>query len=289
LFGVFPPGHRNWRETFSVVGGLLRGHAAAVAAIRAIDPTLAVGLVHQVRLFEPARPTLADRAAAAVRDTLFNGIVLRSLSGERRLAALVGLRPSEAAALRGTCDFVGVNYYTRERIAFDWRAPGGFFGRAVRNPNSEWSDCGRDGQPYGEIYPEGLYRTLVRCSALGVPLYVTETGLLYPPARGGCPSCHPRRGRCARPLLVDAGRQFRVGRGVGAALRPLRARRTYGRAATAPLGPALRLNRARQCPLGPASAVTKQCRRAGSSTGGRAVYETALGAGANRRRWNWAA
>jgi beta-glucosidase len=79
--------------------------------------------------------------------------------------------------LRGSYDFIGVNYYTRERITFDGRAARLVFSRALPPPDAEWSDCGRDGQPYSEIYPEGLYRALVRFSALGVPLYVTEAGL----------------------------------------------------------------------------------------------------------------
>jgi beta-glucosidase len=176
LFGVFPPGHRSWPETFRIVGGLLRGHGAAAAAIRGVDPALAVGLVHQVRLYEPARPTWADRAVAALRDYLFNGIVLHSLRSGWP-AAQVGVPPSEAAMLRGSCDFIGVNYYTRERITFDGRAAGMVFSRGAPAPDAEWSDRGRDGQPYSEIYPDGLYRALVRFAALGVPLYVTETGL----------------------------------------------------------------------------------------------------------------
>jgi beta-glucosidase len=38
------------------------------------------------------------------------------------------------------------------------------------------SDSGRNG-PYGEIYPEGLYRALKRLAKLGKPIYVTENGL----------------------------------------------------------------------------------------------------------------
>jgi beta-glucosidase len=69
-------------------------------------------------------------------------------------------------------DFVGVNYYTRDLVALDLRAPRRLFARNFHAPGALMSDGG-----YGEIYPEGLYRVLQRARAYGRPLYVTENGL----------------------------------------------------------------------------------------------------------------
>jgi len=79
--------------------------------------------------------------------------------------------------LRGSFDFVGLNYYTRERVAFDRRSPSTLFGRLFTPANVPQSDAGSTGRSFGEIYAEGLYRALRRVARLGRPIYITETGL----------------------------------------------------------------------------------------------------------------
>jgi beta-glucosidase/6-phospho-beta-glucosidase/beta-galactosidase len=59
-------------------------------------------------------------------------------------------------------DWWGVNYYSRGII--------GLFGNGVTAPGELMTDFGYS------LYPEGLYENLVRGSALGVPMYVTEIG-----------------------------------------------------------------------------------------------------------------
>ena len=75
-------------------------------------------------------------------------------------------------ALRDTVDFIGLNYYARELVAFDRRSPQTLFGRRVQNPDGEFSD-----KNYGEVYPRGLYRLLRRLKRTGKPIYITENGL----------------------------------------------------------------------------------------------------------------
>jgi beta-glucosidase len=48
--------------------------------------------------------------------------------------------------------------------------------RRFPRPHAEVSDHGRGGT-YGEVYPEGMYRVLMRVVPLHVPIYITETGL----------------------------------------------------------------------------------------------------------------
>jgi len=77
-----------------------------------------------------------------------------------------------AFQVQGSCDFVGLNYYGRYLVRFDVTATDDFFGRHVQQPtvrlgNTDW----------GQVYPEGLTRQLLRLRALGVPLYVTENGV----------------------------------------------------------------------------------------------------------------
>ncbi len=84
---------------------------------------------------------------------------------------------AEVPGLRGSCDFFGLNYYTRDHVAFDPRLPQELFGRRFTPAGAPQSDAGRDGRSYGEIYPAGLHRALRRVARLGLPIYITETGL----------------------------------------------------------------------------------------------------------------
>ncbi len=175
LLGLWPPGATSIDKTIRVAAAMLRGHAAAAQAIRRINPALRIGFVHHLRLFDPATPATRDVAVAANWDYLFNGITLNALRTGRLLPPLGSGRV--LPGLRESCDFFGLNYYTRERVAFDPRAPGLLFGRRFTPPDVEQSDVGSEGTTYGEIYPDGLYRALRRAARLGRPIYITETGI----------------------------------------------------------------------------------------------------------------
>jgi beta-glucosidase len=174
LLGEWPPGISDVIATFRVAAALLHGHAAAARAIRQANPALRVGIVHHMRLFDPATRSPLDFAAAAAQDYLFNGAALVALH-TGRLPPPLGL--GVVPGLRDSCDFIGLNYYTRDFVAFDPRLPQEIFGRRFTPPGAPHSDAGRDAKPYGEIYPDGLYRALRRVARLGLPIYITETGL----------------------------------------------------------------------------------------------------------------
>jgi beta-glucosidase len=82
--------------------------------------------------------------------------------------------------LTGRCeDFVGVNYYTRGRTQFDPRQARVLFAREV------FPDVARNTLGW-ELYPEGLYRVLMRTAGLGTsirvgevarPIIITENGV----------------------------------------------------------------------------------------------------------------
>jgi beta-glucosidase len=176
LLGVWPPGGTNIGTAFRVAVALLRGHAAAAAAIRAVDPSLRVGIVHNLRLFDPATPMPQDVAVATALDYLFNNVLLAALR-TGRLPPPLGNGLAGVPGLRGSCDFFGLNYYTRDLVIFDPQLPQQLCGRRFTPTGAPRSDAGRDGNSYGEIYPMGLYRVLRRVARLGLPIYITETGL----------------------------------------------------------------------------------------------------------------
>jgi beta-glucosidase len=81
-------------------------------------------------------------------------------------------RPPSARPLRGTLDWIGLNYYSRQCTTYDLRSPGTLFGKLVNMPGARMSDF-----EYGEVYPDGLAPLLKRLSRYKLPIYITENGL----------------------------------------------------------------------------------------------------------------
>ncbi len=170
IVGIFPPGRQDSAAGMRVGRNLMRGHAAAYRRIHALQPQARVGFAHNMRIFDPARPrSLLDRWAAALQDRMFNESFLAAVTRGRWLWPLgFGL----VWKLRHTLDWVGLNYYTRDVVAFDRRAPEALFSRRFHLPDAELLDGG-----YGEFYPAGMSRFLNRLSRLRLPIYITENGI----------------------------------------------------------------------------------------------------------------
>lgn len=175
LFGTFPPGQASLSDTLRVAGALLRGHTAAAQALHRADAGLQVGIVHRMQVFDPISPAPQHVAAAAALDYLFNEAVLLALR-TGRLPPPFGCG-QVVPGLRESSDFVGLNYYARERVAFDPRRPQGLFARRFTPQGVPQGDLTHEGTSYGEIYPAGLERVLRRAGRLGKPVYICETGL----------------------------------------------------------------------------------------------------------------
>jgi beta-glucosidase len=170
LEGDFPPGKQDPRAAMVVMRNMLKAHAAAYHLIHRLQADARVGLAHNVRIFDPHNPrSPLDRLLARAHDRVFNQALIRAVwQGWWRLPLGVG----PAWRLRRTLDWIGLNYYTRDLVAFDPRAADAFFARLSHDPDAEMLDGG-----YGELYPEGLWRALRRLSRLGLPIYVTENGV----------------------------------------------------------------------------------------------------------------
>jgi beta-glucosidase len=170
--GDFPPGKNDLSLAMAVIDNMTLGHAAAYHAIHRIQDTARVGLAHHYRLFDPARSASPlDRFVAHNRDRVFNQTILQApLTG--KIMRPFGLA-RRVRVVRGTSDFIGLNYYTRELIRFDTQPREAMWmGRSVLNPKAEMSKLN-----YSEIYPRGFWRTLKRLGQIGQPIYITENGL----------------------------------------------------------------------------------------------------------------
>lgn len=174
----FPPGRLNLVSYFRSLFNLLDAHEVAYEIIKGNNPASQVGIVKNYQLFDPWDDgSLWDKLLCAGLDKYFNSIVLEPFrSGS--LLFFLPWRSQKIKRLKESTDFLGLNYYTRWKVRFKIGSPKVMFDNIFNcTPGAQVSDFIRDGHPYGEIYPEGLYRVLKMVSTLGKPIYITENGL----------------------------------------------------------------------------------------------------------------
>jgi beta-glucosidase len=178
LLGEWPPAAKSPVSAVLAHHRLLEAHVAAYRAIKSLrGDAVEVGVAHHLRVAEPARPgSLLDRGAARTFARVFNDAFATATCEGRMYGPLDplahgrgGFRVAEA---RGTQDFFGINYYSRDLVRFAPGRPQELFTSRQVPPGAAVSDLG------WEIYPAGLgrlARTWGRRS--GVPVYITENGI----------------------------------------------------------------------------------------------------------------
>ena len=199
LHGALAPGHRNAFEAPIATHQLLRAHAAAVQAYRAIGKHR-IGIVVNLEPKYPASDSADDRAAVARADAYMNRQYLDPVFLGRYPGELVEIfgeawpawPADDLAYIRQPIDFVGVNYYTRGLTRFD---PTSWPVRAspVRRKQATYTETG------WEVFPQALTDVLVWVKERygNPPIYVTENGAAFfdPPLVEG--------DRLSDPLRVD--------------------------------------------------------------------------------------
>ncbi|MFN2197785.1 MAG: glycoside hydrolase family 1 protein [Anaerolineales bacterium] len=170
ISGDFPPGRHNPDLAGRVLANMMRGHAAAYQTIHRLQPDAMVGAAINFRDFVPARDwSPLDRWSAGQLWENFNEAFLDALAYGKYRLFLRGRRLQEA---KGTQDFVGVNYYTRDTVAFSLANPGEMFSRRFFRPEAELSDTGMLANE-----PDGFFNVLKRVQRYRLPIYITENGL----------------------------------------------------------------------------------------------------------------
>lgn len=176
LSGYFPPGVTSLRRTLRVLRHMLFAHARAYRIIHRLQSSTRVGTAHNLRVMIPADAArLADRGATAFLNQIANTAILEAVINGR-LTPLLGLG-QRFSPLLDSSDYIGLNYYTAVRVAFDPSRPGDLLARQFFTPGAELSDLTPLGEAYSEINSEGLYTALKRLAAYGKPIYITENGL----------------------------------------------------------------------------------------------------------------
>jgi beta-glucosidase len=163
--GAWPPGlHHDYLAAFTCIRHLLEGHARSYAKIHSMIPDAKVSFtVHWMPFVPRASWNPMDRVVVFMRDEIFNTLWMRSvetgnlqfvppLNADKRVRKLTGVIPG----LRGTLDYLGINYYTRQVSEFEYKWPPDIFG--IRSDLAEF-ECSSLGW---EIYPEGLFQLLTK-------------------------------------------------------------------------------------------------------------------------------
>ncbi|MDW8394663.1 MAG: glycoside hydrolase family 1 protein [Anaerolineae bacterium] len=172
-FGArMPPGWTDMGAAITVMQNLLLAHAVAYEALHEAQPSARVGLAHHMRYFQGLRRNGLDGLAARMISGIFNDSVLLALLHGRWHWILWRGAPVSARKLRGTLDWIGLNYYTRQRIAFDHTGGQALFSTLAITPGAITSDY-----DFGEIYPEGMSHLLRQLARYRLPIFITENGL----------------------------------------------------------------------------------------------------------------
>jgi len=168
----WPPGLGNLGAAFRSLAAMLEAHVRAHHAIHAVRPNAEVGLVLNLPILDPARRSIADRSVARLQDWAFSGALLFALETGVVLPPLAAY-PTRVKGLTRALDWLGVNYYGRYAVTFDASKGRELFGRnvGVNSVRTEWND-------WGEPHADGLAAQLLRLRRFGVPLYVTENGVM---------------------------------------------------------------------------------------------------------------
>ena len=170
LMGDFPPGKKDLNATLNAMTNLVRAHALAYHAIHKVQPTARVGMAIQYRSFNPARAWFPpDKWAAGLQSRLFNDFFVRAAQdGVLRFPAWTRRIPEA----KGTQDFLGINYYTREQVAFNLFSAGEMFGKRFFPPGAEMSESN-----FIANVPDGMFEALKWGKKFDLPIIITENGV----------------------------------------------------------------------------------------------------------------
>jgi beta-glucosidase len=185
--GAWPPGHKgDYVLAFEAIRNMLEGHAQAYKSIHeAIKDARVSFTVHWIPFVARNKLSPLDTVSRFMRDEIFNHVWMRAvetgnlqfpppLIAEKRIRRITGIIPD----LKGTVDYLGINYYTRQVCEFGYGWPPDMFGLRSDLTEYETSALG------WEIYPQGLYDLLTQGldpyrlddQGRARDIYITENG-----------------------------------------------------------------------------------------------------------------
>lgn len=170
IVGVFPPGKQDIRLALEVLTNQIKAHAAAYQTIHRLQPTARVGIALYYRGFLPAHSwSPLDKL---VGSTLFNLLVGAFPETLRTGVLKFGPIRRRLPAAKGTQDYFGLNYYTRDLVAFNLAHAGELFGRRFFPQDADLSDTG-----FLNNDPEGFFEAIQWSTRFQIPILITENGV----------------------------------------------------------------------------------------------------------------
>lgn len=167
--GIFPPGKKDLKTAMTVMQNMIRTHARAYAAIHELQSDARVGTAINYRGFDPASWLPWDHLAAKAYHILFNDLFPRTLKDGVFNTIIKKERIPEAI---GTQDFLGVNYYTTDRVRFNPFARKEFYTDRFFPNDAAVSENG-----FIANIPHGIAQAVKWAEGFGLPIFITENGV----------------------------------------------------------------------------------------------------------------
>jgi len=178
LTGDFPALRTGMKVALKVLAHLLQGHARAYRVIHALQPEARVGYALHYRPMVAARPWFP--LDVLVRNLQYSGVNMAFPSGISTGEMRTPLGRVKVPEAKGTQDYLGLNYYSVDTVAFDIARPRELFGRRYYPADSDFS-----ANRFIANIPAGLYESVKWAARTypGLPLYITENGIKDPEDR----------------------------------------------------------------------------------------------------------
>lgn len=177
FWGVHAPGERLPEIALQALHHLLLAHGLAVKAIHdSFDVKVGIAL-NLSPVFPEDENSPSDVKSAQLYDTYVYRSFLEALF-RKKYPAEMGMTdytvPGDMELIGQPMDYLGINYYTKTRIAFDSKIPL-FQGKPVSSNPNFYSDM-------WEFFPEGLSMVIERIwkDYQTIPIYILENGTSLP-------------------------------------------------------------------------------------------------------------
>ncbi|MCM0604573.1 MAG: glycoside hydrolase family 1 protein [Xanthomonadaceae bacterium] len=180
LSGHGPPGSGGLGMMIEAMDGMIRGHALVYHECKKMSKELGwinpqIGIAHHLRVFQPKRKwNLLDWITAHGISRAFNWSFFDAVETGNlffKVPRHVNVKRQLANA-KGTQDFIGINYYSRDHVQFGFKHP--FWFHVSFRQDRPLTDLG------WEIYPRGIYKLIKQSSKRatpGKPIWITENGV----------------------------------------------------------------------------------------------------------------
>jgi beta-glucosidase len=175
LQGLWPPGKQNMAASFRVLKNMIQAHIVSYQLIHRIRAEknfpgeTMVGVSHHLRVFDPVGDKPLNRLSAKLIRYFFQDIIVAGMAtGKLKFPLGTGGYPFGKGRYQ---DFLGINYYTRDMVRFQWNSAM-MFSQLSLKAGALTNDLG------WEIYPDGLYRLCKHYyGKYQLPIFITENGI----------------------------------------------------------------------------------------------------------------